>query len=158
MSISEAGAKTYFRRERQLSFWNQRCYFFVYRLCGSFLLEWNQAWWIQNVCLPPATPHLVLTVWGQALKVLVKTYIVSGGDNSLNVGVPLSFFFVVRAPWESNESWPHIAYTHINFSYSFGLFLDLSNPSMGQFQVTNPCSVIIIARWHTSPHEFLRAF
>lgn len=42
--------------------------------------------------------HLVLTVWGQALKVFVKTYIVSGKNNSLNFwALHLAFFFLVRA-------------------------------------------------------------
>lgn len=61
LSLIVARFKTDFsRREKKSSFWNPRCYVFIYTLCRSFRSGWIEALWFQNVC----PPHLVLTVWG----------------------------------------------------------------------------------------------
>lgn len=128
LSLVVSGFKTDFsRRDKKLSFWNLRCYVFIYTLCWSFCSGWIEALRFQNVC------PLVLTVWGSALEVLVKTHMVSGRNNASNLWFlpPSLFFFYVRHPWESNESWPCTAHTHTYFAYNLGLFLDFPNPSYG---------------------------
>lgn len=92
----------------------------------------------------PFFPHLALTVWGQALKVLVKTYIGSGRNNSLNFwALPLSFF-LVRALENLMKVDLILQILTCISPIIFGCFWTFQIPSRDQFQGMSPCSVIII--------------